>query len=182
MCRALRLKKVLADPRRALPRIEDAVLRAHRAMQIGTALLARETLRSLGTGEDVPALWKNGVVEQAIGAATAGYTPRTDANRAWHARFVATRDACMQGVALVDRSGLASVLRDQANQYAANALTSLKLHVGKRVARLLVLRAKLDDDAYAALTPEQRKERREGLKLAASPSPSPSPYPKPYMS
>ena len=115
MCRALRLKKVLADPRRALPRIEDAVLRVHRAMQIGTALLARETLRSLGTGEDVPALWKNGVVEQAIGAATAGYTPRTDANRAWHARFVATRDACMPGVALVDRSGLASVLKDQAN-------------------------------------------------------------------
>ena len=50
MCRALRLDKVLVDPRRALPRIEDAVLRVHRAMQIGTALLARETLRSLGGG------------------------------------------------------------------------------------------------------------------------------------
>ena len=62
VCRALRLEKVLADPRRALPRIEDAVLRANRAMQIATVLLARETLRSLEAGEVAPALWKNSVV------------------------------------------------------------------------------------------------------------------------
>ena len=168
VCRALRLEKVLADPRRALPRIEDAVLRANRAMQIATVLLARETLRSLEAGEVVPALWKNSVVEQAIGAATAGYTPCTAANRLLHARFVAARVSCMPGVVLVDRSGLSSVLKDQAAQYAANALTSLKLHVGKRVARLMALRANLTGAAYAALTPEGHKERREGLKLAAA--------------
>ena len=163
--RCLRLKTVVDDA--SITSYEDAVQRTHRIMQIATVLLARETMRALEADEPPPAFWRNDVVGQAIGAATVDYKPTTNANRALLKRLVDAREACLPGVELVSREGLSCVLKDQAVQYAANALTSLKLHVGKRVKRLVVLRTRLDGDAYATLTPEARKERREAVVLAA---------------
>ena len=71
---ATRLK--LADPERAGPVIEDAVIRSHRIMTAATTVLAYEVLRCLENGEEIPAFWSHSVVEQAIGSVVANYKPK----------------------------------------------------------------------------------------------------------
>lgn len=80
---ATRLK--LADPERAGPVIEHAVIRSHRIMTAATAVLAYEVLHCLETDQDIPAFWSHSVVEQAIGSVTANYKPRERSLIALHA-------------------------------------------------------------------------------------------------
>ena len=147
--------------------LDDAAVRANRAIAIGTAVLARDTLHALATGGPLLAFWTTSVVEKAFGIATDGYKPQA-ASMPLVKRLIATRDACMPNVELVERTGVGRLVTDQAPVYAANALTSLKVHVAKRVARLVHVRARLSREVYDALSDDEKKERREDVALACA--------------
>ena len=164
---AARLK--LVDPEHAGPIIEDVVIRSHRIMTAATTVLAYEVLRCLEADQDIPAFWSNSVVEQAIGSVTANYKPRKRELAALHARFVFVRNTIMPEFELIDRSAISCVLKSEAVQYAANALTSLKLHVRKRVERLVKLRGRLTDEEYDALEPGERKAPTPSSAASSSP-------------
>jgi hypothetical protein len=145
--------------------IEDAVLRVHHIVLLGTKLLAIEALARLDrddTNEPPVAFWKSTTVDQAFGACTRGYQSRDHA--ALHASFVAVRQRL--GAVEHDRTGLIHLLKQESHRYAANAMTSLKRHVAARVAKLVKLRLRLPDEEQAALSVAERRARKDSIVFA----------------
>jgi len=145
--------------------LDDAVVRCNRAIQIGSATIAYDVLKSLNSDEELLRFWESGIVDKAFALATSGYNPRST-TKALVDRLTTSRDACLPGVELVERQGIGKLLADQCPTYAANALTSLKVHTAKRVARLVHLRARLSQEEFDELSADERKEHAEEVKLA----------------
>ena len=150
---------------RAANVLDDVAIRCNRAIQIGTATLAYDVLKSLANDEEPLRFWESNVVEKAFALATRGYKPYST-TKVLVDRLTVSRNACLPGVQLVDRQGIGIVLNDQVRTYAANALTSLKVHTAKRVARLVHLRARLSKTEFERLSDGEKKVRAEEIKLA----------------
>ncbi|MEK9577710.1 MAG: hypothetical protein VW008_00020 [Aquiluna sp.] len=163
MIQAHRLKSCVgASTARVL---DDAAVRCNRAVQIGSTVLAYDVLKSLNSDEEPLRFWESGVVDKACALATRGYKPLST-TKALVDRLTTSRDACLPVVELVERKGIGKLLADQCPTYAANALTSLKVHTAKRVARLVHLRARLSQEEFDELSADERKAHAEEVKLA----------------
>ena len=145
--------------------LDEAAVRCNRAIQIGSATIAYDVLKSLNDGEEPLRFWESGVVDKAFALATSGYKPLST-TKVLVDRLTISRDACLPGVELVERRGIGKLLIDQCPTYAANALTSLKVNTAKRVARLVHLRARLTQDEFDELSADEKKEHAEEVKLA----------------
>lgn len=168
---AHRLKTCVSRSTEAV--LDDVVVRCNRAMTTATAMLARDTLVALEEGKPLLKFWTISVVGVAFGLATDGYKSSAP-SRATVDRLTPIRDA-MPGVELQPRKGIGQVLVDQTPIYAANALTSLKLHTAARIKRLVHLRAKLSQEEFGALSDDEKKTHREEIKLACEDAVAP-PY------
>ena len=155
--------------------LDDVAIRCNRAMTTATAMLARDTLIALAEeGKPLLRFWTTSVVAVAFGLATDGYKPMPKSKTTVD-RLTAVRDAMPGGVELQPRKGIGQVLTDQSQIYAANALTSLKLHTANRIKRLVHLRAKLPQAQFDALSDDEKKTRKDDVKLACEDAVAP-PY------
>ena len=144
--------------------IHDAVERDHRATLLATELLnlhARERLENHG-GEGLEGLFDANWLLNAYNEVTfaRGKPKVVEALRA-------TRDSHMPAFEAVDRAGLGQVLRYECRNLAAVASNNVWMHFRRRVLGHVRLKLALDDDAFNALTKEQRRARRLALMQVA---------------
>lgn len=155
--------KLVPDPKHAAA-IEDAVRRVHKCTILATELLnlhVRDRLANHG-GAGLDRVFDANWLLNAYNEVTAGRgAPKVDAD------LRAVRDRWMPAFEPVDRQGLTQILLYECRNLAAIGSTNVWRHFQRRLLGHVRNALALDEDAYKALTKDERRARRLDLMRVA---------------
>ena len=158
-----RFDRLVVDPQHQAT-LKDAVQRTHRAVLYVTELLNLHVRRLLDEdpGANLKCLFDANWIHKAFTAVTTG----TD-RAALDAGLVKTRDELMPAFDPPSRTRLPQVLGFEARNLAAVASNNVWMHFRRRVSAHVHGSFALPEDAYKALSKDERRARRLGLMQVA---------------
>lgn len=158
------LKKLILNPAHLL-KIQDAVTVAHKATILASELLNMHIRRVLDTNPDadLSCCFNSNWLLNAYNEVTVGKRKvKVDAD------LRATREACMPPFFPPDRTGVSQCLLYDARNLATVAATGVWMHFHKRILSHVRSKFALGEEAYNALTKDQKRHRKLELMQMAN--------------
>ena len=160
------LRKGMIDPGH-VKKVQDAVLRSHRATLLATELLGYHVRKCIERRIDIPKFGNGNWAKKAWNLVTKA--SRQASNRIDDPELVATLDEFMpEAAGAIDSTHIVSnVLQNEANSWSTVATTNVFTHFRKRVEAYVKQCFRLDDVTFDSLTTAEKQGRKKELLCVA---------------